>query len=611
MIKNILRDHTYFIMKKKSKYFIPFFLFVIYFSPFVIKGTDVFIESHDNLDMSNMFGIYNEGFEERFFKSNNSIDFTMPGVNQLFKLDLICFNRLLFYFFGYFYGYILNEILIHLVAYIGMLLLVNLIKNNQKFPYLFQALTAFCFASLPFWSPGNLSVAGLPLLFVVLFNIYSKKKIGVSFLYLIIFPFYSNLFLSGIFIGILIVFIFLYLIKIKRLNKHIFFAVLFLFLGYVISHYNIFLVALNNIPTNRELFSQIISAKNNSALVKFIELFTKNQSHAPTNHYLVMLPTILVVIFEDFKSSKRKSLILLISIFIVMTSLIYGLMYYTPFINIVGDRGFNWSRFYFLNPLMWYALWGIILLELYNRYKINMKFLYTVLIFFIINGSSHQLGLSHTIMFILCLVISILFYISQKLAFFKSRNRLVIAVLLILQIFFNTYSYIYPSLTGHPTFREFYSAQQFQEIIEKTNLNKETSRIGCIGFFPSVANFNGLKTIGAYTNFYPLSFHEDFYKITRKEIIQDSTLYNYFTKWGNRVYLFDNELELKYYANQTFFKKFKPQIKSDLNINILRKFGVTHIFSVSEIINYKQKGINLIYLSEDQNYHYKLFIYKI
>ncbi len=598
-------------MKENYKFLIPFFLFIIYFSPFIIKGTDVFIESHDNLDMSNMSGIYNESFEGRFFKSKNFIDFSMPGVSQLFKLDIICFNRLLFYFFGYFYGYIINEILIHLIAYIGMLLFVNVIKNNQKFPYLFQALTAFCFASLPFWSPGNLSVAGLPLLFVVLFNIYSQKKVGFSFLYLIIFPFYSSLFLSGIFIGILIVFIFFYLIKKNKLNKHIFFAILILFLGYTISHYNIFLVVLNNIPTNRELFSQIISAKNHSALEKFIELITKNQSHAPTNHYLIMFPTILVVIFEDFKSSKRKSLILLISIFIIMTSIIYGLMFYTPFINIIGDQGFNWSRFYFLNPFMWYALWCIILFELYNRCQINMKFLYTVLIFFIINGSSQQLGLSSSIMFILCVFISIMFYFSQKLTFFKSRNRLVIAVLLILQISLNTYSYTYSSLTGSPTFREFYSSQQFQEIIEKTNLNKETNRIGCIGFFPSVANFNGLKSIGAYTNFYPLEFHKDFYEIIKKEISQDSTLYNYFTKWGNRVYLFDNDLELKYYANQIFFKKFNPQIKSDLNMDILRKFGVTHIFSVSEIINDKQKGINLIYLSEDPNYYYRLYVYKI
>ncbi len=368
---------------------------------------------------------------------------------------------------------------------------------------------------------------------------------------------------------------------------------------------------LNNIPTNRELFSPIIDAKNTSALEKFVELITKNQNHAPTNHYLIMLPTILVVIFENFKSFKRKSLILLISIFIIITSIIYGLMFYTPFINMLGDHGFNWSRFYFLNPLMWYVLWGTVLLELYNGKKINMKFLFTVLIFFIITASSHQLGFSSSIMFTLCIFISILFYVSQKFKFFKSRNRSIIAVLLILQISVNTYSYTYSSLTGSPTFRQFYSSKQFQEIIEKTNLNKETNRIGCIGFFPSVANFNGLKSIGAYTNFYPLEFHKDFYEIIKKEIVQDSALYNYFTKWGNRVYLFDNDLELKYYANQTFFKKFKPQIKSDLNISLLREFGVSHIFSVSEIINHKQQGINLIYLSKDPNYYYRIYIYKI
>ena len=53
-----------------------------------------------------------------------------------------------------------------------------------------------------------------------------------------------------------------------------------------------------------------------------------------------------------------------------------------------------------------------------------------------------------------------------------------------------------------------------------TRLNKNNIRVGCNGFYPSVANYNGFKTLGAYENIYPLKFKK-LYNIIKDEIKQN------------------------------------------------------------------------------------------
>ena len=87
-----------------------------------------------------------------------------------------------------------------------------------------------------------------------------------------------------------------------------------------------------------------------------------------------------------------------------------------------------------------------------------------------------------------------------------------------MQILLNTYSYTYKAYVGEPSFKQFFSTEQFQEIINELDIDKKSARIGCIGFYPSVANYNGLKTLGAYENIYPLEFKNTFYEIIKVEI---------------------------------------------------------------------------------------------
>ena len=130
--------------------------------------------------------------------------------------------------------------------------------------------------------------------------------------------------------------------------------------SYLISHYNLFFNQIfYDFQTNRSVIPALSFAKNFNALEQFSNLLYNNQYHAPTNHSLIILPCVLVLMFDNFHSSKRKKLVLILISYIFFSAIIVGLSYSTDFVNLIGSiGGFTWNRFYSLNPLIWYILCG-------------------------------------------------------------------------------------------------------------------------------------------------------------------------------------------------------------------------------------------------------------
>lgn len=598
----------------ESKYLFYYFFvlvyFFLYFSSFFIKGQDTFIDSHDNLDSINMLGIFDGEFKGSFFPVDKNPQYTMPGVDQRFSVREISFEKLLFYLFGFFKGYVLNDIIIRVFAFFGMFYLIKIFQREDKFPMIFQILLALSFASIPFRTLASLTIAGLPMLAVSFLNLYFLKNKIISYAFILFFGFYSSFVHMGFFIGIVIIFVFIYLLLFQKLNKWIFGGAALLFLSYLVSHHNLFInVFLLDFETNRSITSATFFAKTNSSLKQFLSILYNNQYHAITNHGLIILPSIFVLIFENFHKSKQKTLIVIFVSFIFFSAIIVGLSYYYPFIKIIGSAGgFTWNRFYWINPLVWYILWAIVLIEMYNDNEVNLKFLFSMLLISLFFGLK---TFPNTLIIFFIVLLLLFFLLSQNIKIFKNNHSSFILILLIMQIFLNTYSYTYNAYNRKPSFKDFFSEEQFDDIISSLGLEKNHIRIGCIGFYPSVANYNGIKTLGAYENIYPLDFKNQFYEIIKGEISKDDYLYNYFTKWGNRIYLFENEIGMPYYDQQYRIKLYHQEITCDLNIPLMKRSGTSHIFSTSKIKNADEINIKLIYTSEEPNYFYRLFVYKL
>ena len=162
-----------------------------------------------------------------------------------------------------------------------------------------------------------------------------------------------------------------------------------------------------------------------------------------------------------------------------------------------------------------------------------------------------------------------------------------------------------------PTYEQFISKDMFDQIKKTIKINIEKDRIGCIGFYPSIANFNGFKTIGAYNWYYPLEFKHKFRKIISDELVLNNEIRDYYDNWGSRVYLFDDKVGEMGFTDQNWIREYLVSITCDLNITLLSDFGVGYLFSTVKISNADKIDLNLVYQTENNKFYYRMYVYEI
>jgi len=540
-------------------------LFLLYFSPYLIKGKNSYILIHDNLNQLNMQGIFDGKMSAQFFLNENVNEYTLPDTEPNFHLVHVKLDKV-FFKFGYFRGFVFNELFYRLLGFLGLFFLLKIHLLKKQIPDLFLILFSFAFIFLPFWPHGNLSISGIPLLILAFLNLYHNKHFVISFLIIILYAFYSNIFFAGFFLGFIILCSFVYLLLKKEFNTYLLLGGIVLFLCYTLSHYPIFLNELiYKIPTNRS--SQFLTGYGVIDSIKvmiFHFIYSHKLSHS-LHTYLIFPSSILITALIIYKKDKKwmKTIFPLWTVLII-SSIFYGLFYFQPLLNIYNEVGFGfrYDRFYVLNPIVWYLLWGLLLYYLFITLK------------------------------------------NKKIA------QVIILLLIISQIGINCVKYTLKVYNEHPTFKELMSEKQFDEIEQKLDGNKEDIRIGCIGFFPSIANYNGFKTIGSFSAYYPVEFKEKFYKIIKPELEQNQYLKNYFINKGSALFLFDDKIEQHYY-DQDYIQQNIPEITCDLNIEELKKFNVKYLFSTTRIQNASEIDLEEITISTNSEYYYQFFIYQI
>ncbi len=525
----------------------------------------MYIPIHDNLNQLNMQGIFDGKFCASFIPGQGIQEFTLPTTHNIFHLSHLKLDKL-FFSFDYFWGFVLNEFFYRVLSFIGMFLLLKTFIFKKNFPEYVPVLFSFAWISLPFWPQGNLSIAGIPLLILGFINIYQNRYITLSYLIIVVYSFYSNFFFAGIYIFILLIIFNIYFLIKRKLRLHFLLASLLFLLLAVLTHfpvfYNFFIL---KIPTNRaaqvmEKYNCIDSLKN------MFFLFFNSSKLSHLFHSYLILPTcvILSIILLRIGKKRQKKTILELWALQFMLLFIYGIYFFRPF-SLFYDSlniGFNFSRIYVFMTLLWYILWA-----------------------FCIKGVYEILPKKRVVL-------------------------VVISTLLIAQIIINfSYSTI-TAYSGHPTFKEFMSEQQFDEIKLQLDECNAEYRIGCIGFFPAVANYNGFQTVGSFSAYYPIEFKEIFYKIIKDELESSEMLSDYFIHHGSALFLFDDEIGKNYY-DQDYMRKNINDIYCKLDLSELRTFDVKYLFSTAKIKNAEDIGLKFKFVSNNPNYYYRFYIYQL
>lgn len=542
-----------------------FFVIFLYHLPFFYLGENSHILIHDNLD-SNLSWIK--------VIIDNGIFFSSPGqtIPQIFNgipssslLGSYDISIIWFKMFGLFYGYIINKLIMSLIAFIGMYsLLRKIILPENSSPFILVGVSLL-FALLPFYS-YNLSVCGLPLVLYAFLNIRDRKKYPVSWLIIILFPFYSSLVLSGVFLIVILFVILGYdIYKDKMLNTPFFLGIGVLGLLYIISHYPLFYSFISDsayISNRTEIVYSGLNLAESYDLAE--DIFRYGQFHTESLHKYIIYPIALVFILQ-FVSKKVDKKHTSIFIFIILTSLFYG------FINweVLGPIKkitmtivpIQLDRFHFLHPMFWYLLLGISLTVISTKWRFGKLIAIGIIIF--------QLG-----------------YILNKHELRTQKDK--------------------------PSYHQFFAPELFEEIKQFIDRPIDSYRVISVGIHPSISQYNGFYSLDGYFTTYPLEYKHQFREVISKELDKSPKLKNYFDNWGGRCYAFVAELDQDGEIADVYLKPNPPKINNlDFDFKVLKQMGGEYILSSAEIDTKNNQSIQLLRTFKHQGYYWKIHLYKV
>ena len=218
-----------------------------------------------------------------------------------------------------------------------------------------------------------------------------------------------------------------------------------------------------------------------------------------------------------------------------------------------GLASIQLDRFYSLVPFLSYLLFGFTILQLIQHNNFTKIFAYFLLLF------------------------QFIFVFNSSIFFIDIKDKIIDKL--------DVY-----------TFNEYYATSSFEKIQKKLKLN-DKDKVGCLGIEPSIAVFNGLKTIDGYSANYSLSYKHKFRKLIEKELDQNKETKLYFDNWGSRCYIFDDQLG----TNANIFKSNMSNYKSielHLNKTVSKQLNLKYIISAVEISN--KDSFRLVYYFDDK-----------
>ncbi|MBQ0735320.1 DUF6044 family protein [Aquimarina celericrescens] len=534
-------------------------IILLYFLPFLYQGKDSHILVHDNLD-SNVTWVKTLLNSGEFFSSpDTKIQNVFNGIPRSSLYGTYDISLIWFKLFGMYYGYIFNKLLMSVIAFFGMCFLLRKIIEPEKDIEFISISVALLFALLPFWS-FTMSVCGLPIVLYAFLNIRDGEKHYKNWLIIGIFAFYSSLFLSGVFFILILLCLLVYdIYRNKKINKPFVLAIGTLGILYLISHFQIFYSFLfNSDYTSHRVEMVVRELTFDESYKRAFSMFTKGQYHAHSLHNYILYPVILVGILQFF-FKKRSMKYLLILIFILLTSLLYGFLnwksmasFFTKLMSIIPIQ---LNRFHFLHPLFWYLLLGLALTFVARQFKFG---------------------------------------------------KLIVVPILIFQLYFVLKHHEFITQKNGPAYNKFYSEELFEEAKKFIGKPQKSYRVISLGLHPSIALYNGFYTLDGYFPDYPLEHKHNFRKVIAKELDKNKKLQKYYDNWGSRCYAFSSQLARKYWDTKP--RKVK---KLEFDFKALKALGGEYIFSSAEIDTKNTKGIKLLKVFEHPNSQWKIHLYQI
>jgi hypothetical protein len=574
---------------KKKLLILAVVIVLLFWAPYLFRGPNTHVKIFDNLDCHIAHTkVLSESGKAFSLNPNTKLDNFLNGI-ALSGVDS-GFNVLtwLFMIFPPFTAYAINDLLMRLVAILGMVLLLKkyiIMPNVQEHHWIIIGAAA-CFALLPFYPAGGLSIAGIPLLLYCFLEIQEHKGKFIHFLFIFIFPFYSKLALAGVFIAISLFILWVIDgVRNRKINLPYLGGLALLTITYCFTHFHLVysFLAPGFVSYREEIHAAgVPTAK---ALKLAIDNFIFDRvNEVGAQHMFVMAAAALALVVSIVKNINAR-LLKGLTAFTLLTSFIWGFKYWAGIIPLREKfqllNAFDFSRFYWLNPFLWYLIFALALL-------IISKIKYGKIIVFI-------------------------FIIGQLLYMFMNYNWEIRYLLGIKTSFAGS------ARTYSLTYKEFYSEALFEEIHLYINKPKKEYRVISLGIPPAISQYNGFYTLDIYTDVYTLEYKHQFRKIIEKELEKNDRLKWVFDENGKRCYLFVADLYgtdgvggMVFSRGLTKDEARRLKVKNmELNIEQMKKMGGQYIFSAVEILDCQENQLQLEKVFARKDSPWKIYLYKV
>nr|WP_290438862.1 DUF6044 family protein [Roseobacter denitrificans] len=508
--------------------------------PYVIMGDGAYLTIHDYLDSSLLKAKVLADSGQVFAPSSSIIaqyDIPRGALRSEFQMP-----TLLNMFLSPLATHIVLTLFMQAAAFLGMyLLLMRRILGREA--RVLCVGVALCYALLPFWTPGVLGVAGLPLVLYAFLGLREGERGWHLWAILLLFPFFSSLVTVGFFFLCMVAGLFVYdMLVRRRFNVAFLFGMAAMSAVYLAVEYRLVLNSINPVFTSHRQEASPVFVPLTAALDRAWDNFLNGQYHAHSLQSEVILPTILLALLlslwkRQFRDRHLWLLIATVS-FCAAISLFYGLwssVVLEPIRTSVPLLlKFNFSRFHWLHPLLWFVAFALALALIQRQIPYR------------------RLGLA-----CVCLAIAL----QAHWAGYKNHP-------------------ILEAREKHGiSYAAFFATPLFSEIKRDIGQPVEDYRVVSLGIHPAIAAYNGFHTADWYLTYYPLEKKRAMRGVIAKELEKSAGLKRYFDDWGNRLYLFSAELDRDFLARRRTDAIQMPEYDLDR----LRALGVTYIFSRVEL----------------------------
>ncbi len=595
---------------------------ILFWMPYLFRADNIHVRIFDNLDchipQTKVLAESGKAFSlDPDTKLDNFIDgLPLSGVDSGYNV-----LTWLFMLLPPLLAYAVNDLLVRLAALFGMVLLLrhHIFKAEINDRYFLIVGAASCFALLPFYPAGGVSVAGIPMLLYAFLNLLeinsvdspktlpkpkSKQKLlevqepflekvpggrrptwrRTDLLIIVFFPFYSKLALAGFFItvGLFIIWV-VDIIRKRKINYYYMVALALLTVTYVFTHYHLvhsFLDA-NFVSFREEIRAMTIGT--GRALSETVHNFIFDRVNEVGAHHMFVLAAAAAAVWIKIKKKEKDWFLTGLVVLALFNAFLWGFKYWEGTISFREKyqvlNAFDFSRFYWLNPFLWYLIFALSLFII-SRVKFGK-------------------------------IIASLFIVGQLLYMFVNYNWEYRHMLGVQGSFAGSRS------TYSLTFREFFSPGLFKQIDQHIDRPKSEYRVVSLGLHPGVSQYNGFYTLDIYTDIYPLSYKHAFRKIMEKELAKNPEMARGFDSNAKRCFLMVSELHgnkavrgMMFTRGITKYDQHLSIKHLELNTEALKALGGEYIISAVEIRNAKENRLILDGIFKSNDSPWKIFLYR-